>query len=234
MASTGRAPLGTGPFWRGTVAVHWFLALGALILLTSPTAVVGVPLLVPDASNLPLVALLLLPTAPAVSAAVFAWERYGQDRDSGPARAFLRGYRLNWRDALAVWAPALAVLTVLGLNVANLGAVGGGLAVAVVSGLLGLAVACVAAHATVLGSLFSFRKRDLLRLAVHHLGASWPVTLRVVSLVVVTVGSVVLVSDWVLLFLAAPLTYLLHAGARPMVEAVRRDFTTAPKSRTAQ
>ena len=224
-ASAGLGAAAERPFWRGTVVVHWFLVVHLLVLVTSLPAVVGVPLLAADASNLPLLALLLVPVGPAVAAAVFAWQKFTEDRDSGPARQFLRGYRLNWRDALAVWVPALALLTVLGVNLANLGAVAGGAVIGPVSVAIGALVVLVTAHALVIASLFSFRLSDVLRLAAYHVGAAWRTTLNAAALAIVVAGSVVLVSEWLLVLVAGPLTYFLHAGAAPMIRSVRTRFT---------
>lgn len=213
------------PFWRLTGTVHWMLVVGLLTVVASAPTVVLVPWLAADASNIPLLGVLLLPVGPAVAAALFAWERRAQDGDSSPLPQFARGYRVNLVDSLRVWVPLLLLLVVLGVNLANLGAVRGGGAFGIVSGVLALIAVLWAAHALVISALFSFRWRDTARLAVYHLGASWRATLSALSLVVVTVGVVALVSEWTLLLLAAPLTYLWHAGAAPMAADIKRRFT---------
>lgn len=214
------------PFWRWTASVHWMLVVGALLVLAcAPTAVL-VPWLAADTSNIPVLGLLLVPVGPAVAAAVFAWERRAVDPDAAPLRQFARGYRLNLGDSLRVWVPVLGLLVVLGVNVTNLGVVRGGAVLGAVSAVLALAVVLWTVHALVIAALFAFRWRDTARLAAHHLGASWRATLSALSLLVVTVGAVALVSEWVLLFLAAPLTYLLHSGSAAMVADVKTRFTT--------
>lgn len=210
--------------WRATGVVHWFVVVTVLMALTAlPTAVV-VPLLAPDLSNAPLLALALVPVGPTLGGAVFAWNRFLTDRDDQPARHFLRGYRLNVVDTLRVWVPVLAVLAVVGVNVAHADALPLGGAFAT-GGVVIAVVLCVwAAHALVVTSLFAFRARDVARLAAYFLVVSWRATLNALALLVVVVGAVVLVSDWVVLLLAAPATYLLVAGSRPMTDVVRRRF----------
>ena len=51
-----------------------------------------------DPSNAALVAALCVPVGPALSAALFAWRVFRDDRDLAPARHFWRGYRLNAVD----------------------------------------------------------------------------------------------------------------------------------------
>ncbi len=215
------------PFWRWTGTVHWMLVVGAAILISCAPTVVLVPWLVADTSNLPLLGLLLLPVGPAVAAAVFAWDRRRADPDTAPLPQYLRGYRMNLGDSLRVWLPVLALLVVLGVNIANRGAVGGGEVLAAVAVVVALVAVLWTGHALVIAALFSFRWRDTARLAAYHLGGSWRATLNVLSLVVVTVGGVVLVSEWLLLFLAAPLTFLLHNGATGLAADVKARFTTS-------
>lgn len=214
------------PFWRWTGTVHWMLAVGAAILVACAPTVVLVPWLVADTSNIPLLGLLLLPVGPAVAAAVFAWDRRRADPDAAPLRQYARGYRLNLGDSVRVWLPVLALLVVLGINITNLDAVRGGAVIGAISVVLMVLMMLWTGHALVIAALFSFRWRDTARLAAYHLGASWRATLNVLSLVVVTVGAVTLVSEWLLLFLAAPLTFLLHSGAAPLISDVKARFTT--------
>lgn len=213
-------------FWPWTGVVYWLLLVGAAILVACAPTVVLVPWLVADVSNIPLLALLLVPVGPAVAAAVFAWDRRRADPDHSPLRQYARGYRLNLGDALRVWLPVLALLTVLGINITHSGAVRGGPVLGAVSLVLALLVTLWAGHALVITALFNFRWRDTARLAAYHLGASWRTTLSVLSLLVVTVGAI-LVAGWLLLFLAAPLTFFLHSGAAPMSSDVKTRFTTS-------
>lgn len=218
------------PFWRWTGTVHWMLVVGAAVLVACAPTVVLVPWLAADASNIPLLGLLLVPVGPAVAAAVFAWDRRRVDPDAAPLRQYVRGYRLNLGDSLRVWLPVLVLLVVLGVNITNLGAVRGGPVLGAVSVVLTLVVMLWTGHALVIAALFSFRWRDTARLAAYHLGASWRATLSVLSLVVVTVGGVALVSEWLLLFLAAPLTFLLHSGAAELTSDIKARFTTPEDS----
>jgi hypothetical protein len=210
-----------GPLSRWSAAVYWFVVVEALLVVTSLPAIVAIPLLDRDASNLPLAALTLVPLGPAVSGALFAWRRFDEDRDLSPARHFWRGYRLNVLDVLRVWVPALLVLTVAGTNLTNLRSTGLPSGLGVLNAVIALAVVLWAAHAVVVVSLFAFRLRDAVRIAGYYLLGRPLVTLGVLSLAVLATGVVLVTSDWVFVALGSVSTFLLHRNARPMVADVR-------------
>lgn len=217
-----------GPIGRATGLVYWFVVIDLLVVLACLPGALPLMLLRPDTSNLPLVALMLLPVGPAVSAALFAWRDRDREPDQHPARHFWRGYRLNLLDVLRLWVPALALLAVLGVNAANLAAIGLPSSLGIALGVIALVVVLWAAHALVLVSVFAFRTRDVARLGIYYVLSRPLVTLGVVSLLVVTIGLVVLVSDYVLVFLASLLTFWLWRNARPMVRDVEARFLTSP------
>ncbi len=177
-----------------------------------------------DASNLPLVALACVPFAPSVAGALFAWRAFAGDRDLSPGRHFWRGYRLDLLDVLRWWVPTLAVLAVIGVNVTHLGSAGLPPALGAVLLGIGLLVVLWAGHALVLSALFAFRTRDVARLGAYLVAARPLVTLGFVS-VLVLAGALAYVSDWLLVALAAPLTYLYARTAAPAVALVQERFT---------
>lgn len=221
-----------GPLSRWSAAVYWFMVVEAMLVLTSMPAIIAIPLLDRDASNIPLAALAVVPLGPAVSGALFAWRRFDSDRDLSPARHFWRGYRLNALDALRVWVPALLVLTVVGINLANLGATGLPSGVGILNAVIGLAVVLWTVHAVVVVSLFAFRLRDAARIAGYYLLGRPLVTLGVLSLAVLATGVVLFTSDWVLVALGSVFTFLLWRNARPMVADVQRRFVAPPDDET--
>ena len=216
--------IGAGPLSRWSAAVHWAAVIELLVVLTSLPGLVGLVLLGGSASNLPLATLCLLPMGPALSAALFAWRHWldvpAGDRELSPARRFLRGYRLNWRDVLLWWGPTVVVLAVLAVGVAN--AAGGFRVVAVV---LGAALLVWAGNALVLSSLFAFRTRDVARLAVYYVAVRPLVALRVLALLVVAGGLAVVATDRLVVVLASVLALMLLQAARPLVDDAKERFT---------
>jgi hypothetical protein len=79
--------------------------------------------------------------------------------------------------------------------------------------------------ALVVTSLFSFRARDVARLAAYFLGAAPGVTVGVACVLVVTVGATVLLSEVVPLLLAPLLVLALVRVCAPMTGRIRAEFT---------
>ena len=191
---------GDGVLARGAAAVHRVLVIELGLLVAAAPGLVLLVLLVPDVSNAPLAALALVPVAPAVSAAVFAWRACLPEPGLEPMRHFVRGYRANALDVLRWWVPTLVLLTVLVTNLAHLEA----------------AVPAQAARAAVRGVL-------LVLLGAVVLWSAHMLVLT--SLAVLACGVVVLTSDWVLALLGSLFALLLLHGARPMVADVEENHT---------
>ncbi|WP_315093695.1 DUF624 domain-containing protein [uncultured Cellulomonas sp.] len=217
--------IGVGFLPRWSAIVYWFLVVEAMLVLTALPGLVLLQLLERDASNLPLVALACVPFGPSVAAALFAWRVFARDRDLSPARHFWRGYRLDALDVLRWWVPTLAVLAVVAVNLTHLGSAGLPPALGVALGAVALLVALWSAHALVLSALFSFRTRDVARLGAYFLAAKPLVTLGFASVLVLTAAAAY-VTDWLLVLLAAPLTYLYARTAAPVVAVAEARFTT--------
>ena len=224
MATKPDDELGTGALSRWSAVVYWFLVVEAMLVLTSAPGLVLLLLLDRDVSNLPLVALACVPFAPSVAAAVFAWRVFVRDRDLSPARHFWRGYRLDVLDVLRWWVPTVGVLGIIAVNVTHLGAVGIPPLVGVVLGAVALLVVLWSGHALVLSALFSFRTRDIARLGAYFIAGKPLVTLGFVSILVLTVA-LAYVSDWLVVLLAAPLTFFYARTATPVVAAAEAQFT---------
>lgn len=216
--------IGSGALSRWSAVVYWFVAVGGMLFLTSLPGLVVLALVDRDRSNVPLVALACIPFGPSVAAALFAWRVFHRDRDLQPARHFWRGYRLDLLDVLRWWVPTVAVLGVVAVNLAHLDAAGlppvfGPVLLAVALGIL-----VWAGHALVLSALFSFRTRDVARLAGYFVAAKPLVTLGFLSILVLSVA-IAYVSDWFLVLLASPLTFLYARTAAPMAAAAQERFT---------
>lgn len=224
MATRPDDELGTGALSRWSAVVYWFLAIEGMLLLTSAPGLVLLTLLDRDVSNAPLVALACVPFGPSVAAALFAWRVFVRDRDLSPARHFWRGYRLDVLDVLRWWVPTLAVLAIIAVNLTHLGTLGLPPVLGVALAVVALLVVLWSGHALVLSALFSFRTRDVARLGAYFVAGKPLVTLGFVSVLVLT-GALAYASDWLLVLLAAPLTYLYARTAAPMVAAAEAQFT---------
>ncbi|HEY0119650.1 MAG TPA: glycosyl transferase [Cellulomonas sp.] len=226
--------VGTGVLSRLGAWFYCAVVLEILVVVTSLPGMAGLLFLDRSPSNLPLVVACLLPVGPSLAACLFAWHHWAttppSQRDLRPAAAFWRGWRLNWRDVLLWWVPMLVVLALLGSGAVNAGLVYGDARDGHVSvstlAYLALAVMVLvwSGNALVLTSLFSFRTRDVARLAAFYLAAKPVVGLGVLGLLVVGTAGVLFVGDGLLLVSAAVLASLLLRTSRPMVHEVRTRF----------
>ncbi|MGC0374079.1 hypothetical protein [Streptomyces sp. SAI-229] len=225
--STARADtFGTGTLSRAAALIHTLVTVEALLLLTAAPGLAGLLLLAPDPANLPLAALCLLPLGPSASAALHALHHRGRDlTDLHPARAFLRGWRLNALPVLRLWAPLLAWLTVIAFTLTHFSATGLPGWWAALLTLIGTGSLLWGAHALVLTALFTFRTRDTARLATYFLLRHPRATLGALSLLILTAAGTALLTEALPALLAAPLLLsLLHSG-RPVIAETQKDFT---------
>ncbi|WP_298456163.1 DUF624 domain-containing protein [uncultured Cellulomonas sp.] len=221
----------TGPLARAATVVYWFAAIEVLWALLTAPALVAALFLAPEASNLPLYALALVPVGPATAAALFAWRVFLRERDPSPAAQFWRGLRLGWVDALRSWLPALVALVVLATNIAYAGAAGLAAPVVLVQVLLAALVLLWAVRMLALASTFAFRWRDAARLGFYTLVNRPLVTLGMVSLLVLIGGLTAITFDAVPVLLASVLTFFLARNEAPVLDDVERRFV-APSATT--
>ena len=216
--------LGDGVLGRAAAFVYWHLVVGVLLCLATLPSVVLLMLLGRSAGNALLVPLCLVPAGPALAAGLFALRDRTRAEGLAPARAFLRGYRLDWADALRVWTPACVALGVVAGGIANVGPAGLPGAYAAVLLVVGVLVLLWALNALTLAAFFGFRTRDTARLAAYYL-ARPRVTAGLLALVVVAVGVVWLASEAVLWLFAVVLMASWRTTAQPMVDDVTARFT---------
>ncbi len=212
--------IGTGVLARGASTVQWHMVIGALMALICAPGLVVAMLLAPEASNLPLFVVAALPVGPAFAAALYAFEVAATDRDLSPGRHFVRGLRLNTVDVLRVWVPGLAALALIAAN-ATAGGGWLGSAVAAASLVIALVTVLWLANVLVIVARFSFRSRDVARLAVYYLFRAVSVPLAASSLLVLAGGLALLVGEWLLLptaSLFAAWLYRHSGGMRADIE----------------
>ncbi|MEU5780876.1 hypothetical protein [Micromonospora lupini] len=217
---------GDGPLSRFASRVYILVVVEVLLLVTTLPGLLPLLLLGRDPSNLPLAALLLLPAGPAVCAALYALRHQPPDlTDLRPAALFWRGYRLNVGGALRVWAPTLLWLTVLALNLAYRSAIGLPRWWVAPLVLIAVGVTLCAANALVITSLFEFRTRDVLRLAVHFLVRTPGVTVGNALLLAAAAGVTAVFSEAVLALLASIVVLAVLRVGDPMIHLIRKEFT---------
>lgn len=222
-----RREFGEGPLARVASFVYTLFVVEILFVLTIGPSLILLMLLDRDSSNLPLAALCAVPVGPAASAALYALHHRRSDlTDLRPAAAYWRGYRANAIGILRLWIPWLAWLTIVGVNLSHFAIAGipgwwAGLLV-----LIGLVAALWCANALVISSLFTFRARDVARLAAYFLGHRPGVAVANACLLVVAAGVTLLWSEAALVPLAGVFALGLLGTARPMIAEIQERFTT--------
>ncbi|MBG6238518.1 putative membrane protein YesL [Mycetocola sp. CAN_C7] len=218
----------TGTLGRITAAVYRVLILELLFLLTASPGIVLLVALAPDPSNAPLIALSLLPVGPACAAVLFAWRASTAEEHLEPARAFWRGYRLNAVSTLRWWWLVLVIVAILGINIGFLDRVvppGLPLVIAgVAQAIVFVLVAVTALHALVIGSLYNFRTRDTLRLALRLVRSSPRATIGAAALVIASSGVVAVGSEIALFALASIVGALVLQNAHPMTADIEEKY----------
>ncbi|GGS36901.1 hypothetical protein [Streptomyces violaceus] len=226
MSTVRTSDFGTGALSRASALIHTVLTVEALLLLTASPGLAGLLLLGPDPANLPLAALCLLPLGPSLSAALYALHHRSRDlTELHPARAFLRGWRLNAVPALKLWTPLLAWLTVIAFTLTHFSATGLPGWWALLLAAIGAGALLWGAHALVLTSLFAFRARDTARLAGYFLFRHGRATLAAASLLILTAALTALLTEALPALLAAPLLLSLLHGSRTVIAETQEEFT---------
>jgi hypothetical protein len=223
--SQARREFGEGPLARVTAFVYTMLAVEALFLVAALPSLVLLMLLEQDASNLPLAAACLIPVGPAASATVFTlFHRRADLTDLRPLTAFWRGYRANLGGVLRLWIPLLAWLAVVAVILTHRADAGIPAWWAALLVLIAVAAALWGANALIIVSLFAFRSRDVVRLALYFLWRTPRVAVTTAALLVVAVGMTLLWTEAAAVLLCPVFALSLLAAADPMITEIRERF----------
>jgi hypothetical protein len=223
--SHGPREHGEGILSRVATRVYWFAVVGLLLALGALPSLALLLALDRSAGNALLVPLCLLPLAPFLAAGLFALDARESADEPRPAAAFWRGLRLDWLDVLRLWAPALAVLGIIATTVVHREAAGIGAAYVVVLLVVGTGVALWALTTLLLVSRFSFRARDVARLALYYLARRPAVTVGLVALLVASGGVVWFAGELAAALLLVAWVWFLRQIGRPVVEDAEDRFT---------
>ncbi|GAA5203581.1 glycosyltransferase [Microbacterium jejuense] len=220
-----QTPRRHGALGRVTGAVYWFVVVELCFLLAASPGLIGILLLARDASNLPLYALCLVPVGPAFSAAMSAITARSDELSVWPR--YWRSYANNVVDVLWMWVPALVVATVLGTTIAFAGGAGIDAFFVVVAIVFLVVLAVWTSHALVIASFFSFRARDIARLALYYVAARPLVSVGALSYLVLAAALVAFTSDWVLALSAVFFAAIAPINSRAMDRDIRSRFVGA-------
>jgi hypothetical protein len=116
-------------------------------------------------------------------------------------------------------------LTILAVNLTHLASAGVPTWWAALLVVVAVAAMLWGINALMITSLFSFRARDVARLALYYLGRTKGVTLGNLCLLIAAAGLTALASEVVLVLLGSVLALVLLRTNIPMITDVQREFT---------
>jgi uncharacterized membrane protein YesL len=220
---------GDGALFRFSNTVYWFLATEFYLVVTGLPFVFALVFLERDPSNAVLYAIAGAFLGPAIAAALHCMRKIMREKDLDPTRDFVRGYRLNVLDTLKFWVPAVAVLTILVLNLRSLETQSSPLdaALQVLMVLVALIGTLWLMNMMVISTAFHFRQRDLARLSVFYLGKTLRITFGNLATLFIAAVLLLLTSDWVLLLSSSLFVYLFALNTADLVVQVEARFTGA-------
>jgi uncharacterized membrane protein YesL len=208
----------SGPLNRLAQAVYAVLGPTACFLVVCLPFALAVRL----AGGAVAIALAGILIGPAWTALLYATRAVRADPERGPVRSFWRGYRLNWRQTLAVWAPYWVLLVAACADVVN------PLAPlwlrVVVAGAAAVSMLWMSTVLLVVAG-YAFRTRDVLRLGGHLLFAAPRSTVAGAALLVVAGATVYAASELVLGLLAGVFALFALAGAKGGFAVLEARFT---------
>lgn len=224
-----KAEYGAGPLFRVAGAVAGVMMGSALLVLANLLLVPA--LLVTPATGSWLVLAALVPLGPSLVACSYAFNRLLAGRGTGIFQDFIRGFRVNFGQAVRLWLPYLLVLATIAASLTALPAALGpgspaepGLRLALL--VLALLVSTAALQALLLLSRFSFRTRDLVRLSLYSFGVQKRVALGNAGILFVTATLLLATTAYLLPFLAGTVVFLACLNSRPLLRLVEERFTT--------
>ena len=218
---------GDGALFRFTNWVYWLLATEFFLVVASLPLIAALLFLDRDSSNAILYAIAGTSLGPALAATLHCVRKILRENDLDPARDYLRGYRINVAVTLKFWVPSVAVLTILLLNLVILQAQHSAAdaalrTVMVVVALLGTLWLM---NMMAISTSFTFRLRDLARLAVFYLGRSLLITLGNLATLFLAGVLLFFTSDWVLLLCGSLFVCLFALNTADLVAQVEARFT---------
>ncbi|MHA7984969.1 DUF624 domain-containing protein [Rathayibacter sp. CAU 1779] len=221
MAKQATREITNGPLYRASAGIYGVLGPTVCFLVAClPFAVVTV--LVPSAVAIAVAGILI---GPAWTALLYAARIVSTDRERGPIAAYWRGYRLNWRQTLAVWTPYWILLVIAATDVTSTATP---LALRWIVGIVAAVSLLWISAVLLLISRYAFRLRDVLRLGLYLLFAAARSTLTNAALLVVAAAVTYFASEFVLGLLAGVFALFAVIGARGLFDLVDARFTTPP------
>lgn len=208
----------------------WFVMVQAGLLVTLiPTGVVFMAL-ERSVAAVALFAVAALPVGPALQAGMYALRRPNTALHQHPWSRYWEGWRSGWRQSLAMWAPVVVLLAIVQAGSLTMAADAVARPLVTVGLILGGVSSVIAVSALTVIATYSFRTRDVPRVALFAMGSKPFSTVGVVGVVAVVVALVALGFEAVLVLLMVLICYSLLVISRPMQKLIGAKLVAQPEA----
>src|SRR5690625_335833 len=151
------------------------------------------------------------------------------EKDLSPTKDFFYGYKVNFKDALKLWLPLLAVIFVLILDIQYFNAeqtvmnqIQGGIILVILLVILVISLYAFPIHAT-----YNFRMRDIYRLSLYYSFTKIRSTLGNISFMIITIFLMYMTSDLIIILLVSPVCYLMMLNSKEVMTDIKENFVRA-------
>ncbi|WP_010677920.1 YesL family protein [Bacillus timonensis] len=207
--------------------IYWLFMLNLYFVLTNVVFLLFFMTLERDFSNIPLYFLALIPTGPSISALFYCLDKMLKDKDLSPTKDFFTGYKKNFKDSMKLWIPSLVLLFVFFVDlqyfIVSESSFSTVLSIffLLASGLISLMVL----NAFIINLNFAFRLRDLYRLSAYYIIRKLKITLGNIGIIFISLFIISLTNNFLILFFAILIFYLILLNSKDLVEDVQTNFT---------
>lgn len=182
--------------------------------------------LVPSLSNMIIYFVALIPTGPAISALFYTLGKLVREKEISPTKDFFYGYKLNFVDSLKVWIPMLIALfiIVVDLQYFNAEATTKNQVLAGILLVVLLLIATLSIYVFSINANFKFRVRDVYRLSMYYSFTRIKITTGNIAIVFLALFLMFITSDFLILFIASIVAYVVVLNSNPIIEDVKENF----------
>ena len=211
----------------------WFVMVQAGLLVTLlPTGVVFAAV-EPTVATVALYGVAALPVGPALQAGMFALRRPEASIRQHPWSRYWEGWRLGWRQSLVVWAPVVVLVGVVQAASAVMDADAIARPLVIVGLILGGVAGVIAVGTLSVIATFSFRTRDVPRVALFAMGSKPFSTAGLIGVVFVVVALEAQRLAAALLWLVVLFCPALLVMSRAVQELIRVKLVAEPATPSA-
>jgi len=220
---------GQGAFSTFTNHVYWLMVVNFYFVFSNIIFLSFYFTLEPVISNITIYFLALIPTGPSIAALYYSISKIIHEKDLSPTKDFFYGYKVNFKDALKLWLPLLAVIFVLILDIQYFNAeqtvmnqIQGGIILVILLVILVISLYAFPIHAT-----YNFRMRDIYRLSLYYSFTKIRSTLGNISFMIITIFLMYMTSDLIIILLVSPVCYLMMLNSKEVMTDIKENFVRA-------